>query len=148
MIRKFVQDDIDVLMDLWLAGNLQAHSFIPERYWKDHLDPVREMLPLAELYVYVEEAEGRVDGFVGLNGEHIEGIFVRKVSQFTGVGTALLEFVKERRERLTLGVYRKNQRAVRFYERKGFRIREERTDPDTGESEYEMIWEKEEGALQ
>lgn len=148
MIRRFVQDDIDVLMDLWLAGNLQAHSFIPEWYWKDNLDPVREMLPLAELYVYVEEAEGRVDGFVGLNGEHIEGIFVRKVSQSTGVGSALLEFVKGRRERLTLGVYRKNQRAVRFYERKGFHIREERTDPDTGEREYEMIWKKEEGMLQ
>ena len=33
MVRKFEEKDLETVMELWLAGNLQAHSFIPEQYW-------------------------------------------------------------------------------------------------------------------
>ena len=45
MIRKFEERDLETVMELWLAGNLQAHSFIPERYWKDSRELVRDLLP-------------------------------------------------------------------------------------------------------
>ena len=32
MVRKFEEKDLETVMELWLAGNLQAHSFIPEQY--------------------------------------------------------------------------------------------------------------------
>ena len=72
MIRKFEERDLETVMELWLAGNLQAHSFIPKRYWKDSRELVKDLLPSASLYVYTEET-GRPDGFIGLSGDYIEG---------------------------------------------------------------------------
>lgn len=144
MIRKFEERDLETVMELWLAGNLQAHSFIPERYWKDSRELVKVLLPGASLYVYTEET-GRPDGFIGLSGDYIEGIFVREGKRSCGIGAALLDFAKEGHGVLTLRVYQKNERAVKFYLRNGFRIRREELDEGTGEKEYEMVWKGEGG---
>ncbi len=61
-------------------------------------------------------------------------------AQSQGIGKRLLDFVKERKESLYLSAYEKNERAVRFYQREGFVIREERLDESTGEKEYVMVW--------
>lgn len=63
---------MDRVASIWLETNLQAHSFIPAEYWKSNLEYVREALPLAEVHVY-EDAQG-VQGFIGLNGDHVEGL--------------------------------------------------------------------------
>ena len=140
MIRKFEERDLETVMGLWLEGNLQARSFIPERYWKDNQELVRDLLPGADLYVYEEEEAGRPDGFIGLSGDYIEGLFVRGEKRSAGIGATLLDFAKKGRGALTLRVYQKNERAVRFYLRNGFHIRQEGLDEGTGEKEYEMEW--------
>lgn len=142
MVRKFEERDLEAVMELWLAGNLQAHSFIPEQYWKDVEEFVRSLLPGAALYVYEGETDCP-DGFIGLNGDYIEGIFVRSEKRSGGIGTALLDFAKKGHSALALRVYQKNERVVDFYLKNGFRIREEGLDADTGEREYEMVWEGE-----
>ncbi len=139
MIRKFEERDLETVMELWLAGNLQAHSFIPERYWKDSRELVRDLLPGAALYVCMEETD-RPDGFIGLSGDYIEGIFVREGKRSCGIGAALLDFAKQGHSVLSLRVYQKNVRAVKFYLRNGFHIRREGLDEGTGEKEYEMVW--------
>ena len=62
-----------------------------------------------------------------------------------GIGKALLDIVKEKKAELALHAYQKNEKAVRFYLREGFRIRREMTDEDTREEEYLMEWSKEAG---
>ena len=52
MIRKYVDGDIDTVMQIWLSTNIQAHSFISQDYWKSNFDMVKEMMPLAEIYVH------------------------------------------------------------------------------------------------
>ena len=60
-----------------------------------------------------------------------------------GIGKLLLNYAKDRKAKLSLNVYQKNTRAIRFYEREGFDIKCEGLDEATGEKEYEMIWERE-----
>lgn len=96
------------------------------------------MLPQAEVYVY--ENDNKIQGFVGLNDEYIEGIFVSDEMQAQGIGKLLLDFVKEKRMKLHLNVYQKNIRAINFYQREDFEIRDEGLDEATGEKDYEMIW--------
>lgn len=79
-------------------------------------------------------------GFVGLNDEYIEGIFVSDEMQSQGIGKLLLDFAKEKRMKLHLNVYQKNIRAINFYQREDFEIRGEGLDEATGEKDYEMIW--------
>ena len=40
MIRLFKFQDLDKIMDIWLQGNLEAHSFIDAEYWKKNFDSV------------------------------------------------------------------------------------------------------------
>lgn len=140
MIRRLQEADIDRVADIWLDTNIKAHSFISAQYWKSNFEMVREMLPQAEVYVY--EDTRRIEGFIGLCGGHIEGIFVAEEMQSHGIGKLLLDFVKARRNGLDLNVYRKNVRAMKFYQREGFEIQSKGLDKATGEREYVLFWRK------
>ena len=140
MIRKLQKVDINRVADIWLKTNLKAHFFIPEQYWISNYEFVKEMLPQAEVYVY--EDDKMIQGFVGLNDEYIEGIFVSDEMQSCGIGKLLLDYIKDKKVRLQLNVYQKNARAISFYQREGFIIQCEGLDEATGEKEYTMLWKR------
>ena len=73
--------------------------------------------------------------------EYIEGIFVSDEMQSRGIGKMLLDYIKDKKDRLQLKVYQKNVRAMSFYQREGFTIQSEEMDEFTGEKEYVMNWE-------
>lgn len=138
MIRKLEKADINRVADIWLNTNLKAHDFIPAQYWKSNYEAVKEMLPEAEVYVY--EDGQKIQGFIGMNGEYIEGIFVSDEAQSQGIGRLLLDYVKGKKSKLLLNVYQKNARAIDFYQREGFKIQREGLDETNKEKEYEMEW--------
>ena len=142
MIRKYVDSDIDAVMQIWLNTNIQAHSFISPDYWKNNFDVVKEMLPLAEIYVHEIDSANRIDGFIGLNDDYIEGIFVKEEAQSKGIGKQLLDHVKKVKSTLRLNVYQKNKQAIQFYLREEFGIQSESLDRNTGEKEFIMIWKR------
>ena len=139
MIRKLQKIDINRVADIWLKTNLKAHFFIPEQYWISNYEFVKEMLPQAEVYVY--EDDKIIQGFIGINDEYIEGIFVSDEMQSHGIGKILLDYMKDKKVRLQLNVYQKNVRAMSFYQREGFTIQSEEMDEFTREKEYVMNWE-------
>ena len=139
MIRKLQKIDINRVADIWLKTNLKAHYFIPEQYWTNNYEVVKEMLPQAEVYVY--EDDKIIQGFIGINDEYIEGIFVSDEMQSHGIGKILLDYMKDKKVRLQLNVYQKNVRAMSFYQREGFTIQSEEMDEFTREKEYVMNWE-------
>ena len=139
MIRKLQKVDINRVADIWLKTNLKAHFFIPEQYWISNYEFVKEMLPQAEVYVY--EDDKMIQGFIGVSDEYIEGIFVSDEMQSCGIGKMLLDYIKDKKDRLQLKVYQKNVRAMSFYQREGFTIQSEGMDEFTGEKEYVMNWE-------
>ena len=142
MIRRLQKTDIDIVSQLWLTANREAHNFVPAEYWENNFIPVKEMLLQAEVYVYEDENSNEIYGFIGLEDAYIAGVFVRRELRSKGTGRALLDYVKERKKELTLHVYAKNERAVRFYQREGFQILEKMTDEATGEEEYLMGWKR------
>ena len=140
MIREFRKNDLNILMQIWLDTNMQAHNFIPKEYWTDHYDMVKEMLPQSELYVYENDDTNQIEGFVGLTDDYVAGIFVRKNVQSKGIGKQLLDYVKAIKSGLRLNVYQKNTRAVCFYQREHFVVQSEHTDDTTNEKEFLMTW--------
>ena len=124
--------------DIWLKTNLKAHYFISNQYWKSNYELVKEMMLQSEVYVF--EVDKMIQGFVGLNDEYIEGIFISDEMQSCGIGKLLLDYIKDKKERLQLNVYQKNARAISFYQREGFIIEGEGLDEATGEKEYTMLW--------
>ncbi|MEL7564729.1 MAG: N-acetyltransferase [Dehalobacterium sp.] len=140
MIREFKIDELETVMKIWLETNIKAHDFIDESYWQGNYELVKEMLPNATIFVY--EDDNAIKGFVGLMENYIAGIFVNLNSQSKGIGKALLDYVKENHSELSLQVYRKNIRAVKFYIREDFIVLKEQIDENTGEVELVINWTK------
>ncbi len=142
MIRKMEEKDIPDVLQIWLETNIRAHNFIEKEYWTGNYEMVKQILPEAEVYVYEDEKNGQIAGFIGINNQYVEGLFVKESAQSRGIGKQLLDHAKSRKTELRLGVYQKNVRAMRFYLRENFLIQAEEMDEDTNEKEYIMGWEK------
>lgn len=138
MIRRLQDSDIDSVMRIWLASNIQVHFFIPEEYWQNNAASVRKALLQAEVAVY--EMDKHILGFIGLSGDYIEGIFVDEMVRSRGIGKQLLDYVKQEHQVLYLEVYVKNERAEGFYEREGFLVQKEELDTETGAMQRRMVW--------
>ncbi len=138
MIRKFRTDDLEQVMELWLATNISAHDFISAKYWHANYALVKEMLPQANIWVY--EKNNEIWGFIGLQDTYIAGIFVADKAQGKGIGSELLAKAKQQKSQLSLAVYAKNERALNFYQRADFTVINEQLDETTDQVEYLMKW--------
>jgi putative acetyltransferase len=139
MIRKFKEDDLNTVMQIWFDTNIKAHHFISRQYWIDNYEMVKGILPKKEIYVYEDDNTNQING---LMDNYIAGIFVNKNNQSRGIGKQLLDYVKEIKETLNLSVYQKNIRAISFYQREQFIIQSEHIDNDNNEKEFIMTWNK------
>ena len=121
MIRKMKEEDTTKVMTIWTKGNFYAHPFIERDYWISNYNKVKEeCLKQAETYVYEENEE--IKGFISiLNNTYIGALFVKKDFLRQGIGKRLLNYCKERKEKLTLQVYEKNVDATLFYLAMGFK---------------------------
>lgn len=139
MIRDSREEDIDQVLTIWLSASVQAHDFVPAAFWASQVEAMRDIyLPTAESWVF--EEEGSVSGFYCLVEATLAAIFVSPDRQGRGIGSALIEDAKRRRDGLTLSVYRANRPSVDFYRKHGFAIHAEQVDANTGQPELVMTW--------
>ncbi|WP_147821449.1 N-acetyltransferase [Salidesulfovibrio onnuriiensis] len=137
MIRKMKKADVDGIVDVWLQASVRAHDFVDRAYWEGCQETMREIyIPNSETWVY--EDAGRVVGFYSLVDDMLAAIFVQPERQGEGIGAKLLEHAKKQRERLELCVYVENVASCAFYQRRGFVVKREQLDENTGHREYLM----------
>lgn len=82
---------------------------------------------IARSFVY---DDGVVKGFIRVRGAHIEKLFVEPVLQRGGIGEALLAFAVKKLGANELLVLEKNKKAIRFYERNGFCLTDQKQPVD------------------
>ena len=140
MIRESTKNDLEKIMQIWLDTNISVHKYIPQEYWTSNAKYVKEAIQETELYVYEENKE--IKGFIGINKGHIEGIFVEEKYRNQGIGKELLSYCKNKYDKLTLEVYKKNTKAINFYEREQFKPIKEDVDEANNEVEILMEWKK------
>ena len=51
MIRKFRENDLPSIMQIWVDSNVEVHSFIPEKYWMDNFEIVKDILQIGRAHV-------------------------------------------------------------------------------------------------
>lgn len=140
MIEILSDKYVDQVMQIWLSANLQAHDFVDKGYFTNNFDLVKtEYLPNAITYIYLDKE--KVLGFISVvDDAYIGALFVDTKNQNLGVGTKLLQHVKAKHGNMKLKVYKENQRAVQFYQTRGFQIAEETMDDATKKIEYVMTF--------
>ena len=142
MIREFKNEDIDRVMDIWLNTSIVAHDFIDPNYWRDNFDVVKNYyIPACETYVYEDELG--IQGFISLLKDNFIGaIFVDDANRGKGIGSALMNFVKDKYGDFLLETYKENINAINFYKKHGFEIMCENLSEETNKVEVVMAYYK------
>lgn len=147
MIRKWTAKSLDPVLTLWLESTTLAHPFIDEQYWHDSLALVRDVyLPAAQTWVW--EENDTLLGFISvMDNQFVGALFVAPQALHRGIGSALLNEVKQRYPMLSLEVYQKNGRAVNFYHALGFRIEDGAWQEETKHPTWIMRWQADQTPL-
>ncbi len=147
MIRKWTAKSLDPVLTLWLESTTFAHPFIDEQYWHDSLALVRNVyLPAAQTWVW--EENDTLLGFISvMDNQFVGALFVAPQALHRGIGSALLNEVKQRYPMLSLEVYQKNGRAVNFYHALGFRIEDGAWQEETKHPTWIMRWQADQTPL-
>ena len=140
-IRKLENSDIPEVVELWYETSIEAHDFISPDYWKANMEAMATVyLPGSETYLAVEKE--RIIGFIAMMDNYLAAIFVQVNMLGYGIGTKLLNHMKEKKETIKLTVYKKNPKSIHFYKKHGFKILSENLDENTDEIELLMEWNK------
>ncbi|VTP62246.1 Uncharacterized N-acetyltransferase YjaB [Leclercia adecarboxylata] len=140
MIRKWLNDDVEPLLALWLESTTVAHPFIDAQYWQESEPVVREVyLPSAETWVW--EEKGQLRGFISvMQSAYVGALFVEPAYAGQGIGHALIHHVQQRYPSLSLEVLPEEQSGGEFLPCSGFRIEDSAWQEDTQHPTWLMSW--------
>lgn len=138
MIRKSENKDVNKIMTIWKESTIKAHDFIDKQYWEDNYETVKNTyLPISETFVYVDQ--DNIKGFISvIENEFIGALFIDVNYQGEGIGSKLIDYASEKYGDLELAVYKDNEKAVKFYQEKGFKIVKEQETENPKFKEYIM----------
>lgn len=118
-IRASRPEDGSRVVEIWCASVDATHDFLlpNDRYEIEQI--VRGFLPGAPLWLAVD-GDDRAIGFMLLDGEQMEALFIDPAWRGRGVGRALVEHGLVLSPTMTTDVNEQNAQAVGFYLRLGF----------------------------
>lgn len=120
IIRQATNADPPQLLNIWLRSVRATHHFLQESDIEALLPQLRDIyLPAVELWVAVD-AEDCPLGFIGLNENHVEMLFIEPDLRGKGIGRALLDYARSSRSQMSVDVNEQNPEAVGFYLHYGF----------------------------
>lgn len=120
IIRQATNADHPHLLNIWLRSVRATHHFLQESDIEELLPQLRDVyLPAVELWVAVD-AEDCPLGFVGLNENHVEMLFIEPGLRGNGIGRTLLDHARRSRSQMSVDVNEQNPDAVGFYLHYGF----------------------------
>jgi len=121
-LRRANSSDADAVAQIFLAARREM-TYLPSLHTDAEVRRFVADLLLVDAELWVAELDGSVAGFVALGAATVEHLYVDPAAQRRGVGARLLELAQERRpDGLELWVFQRNDGALRFYERHGFRV--------------------------
>ena len=114
-------DDFEELTELWEGSVRATHHFIPEQYILK-LKPLVWSVYLRSMPVYTVRGPERIEGFMGINGDMLEMLFVHPQAMGKGVGKKLLKYAINSCRVRYVDVNEQNEQAYGFYRHLGFKV--------------------------
>lgn len=118
-LRPSRATDGDALVDLWRRAVDATHDFLSTDDRQAIDAEVAGFLPQAPMVVAVGDQD-RPQGFMLIDGSHMEALFIDPDLRGTGIGRRLLQHALDLHPQLTTDVNAQNAQAVGFYRRMGF----------------------------
>lgn len=137
MIRKYNEKEIPTLINIWERASTIAHPFLDIEFTQMVKKAMTEMyLPNSDTWVYVES--NNIVGFISMLENEIGGLFVSPEHHSKGIGTALVNHIKQFHKELEVEVFEKNKVGKPFYEKYGFITIKEYIQKETNENVLRM----------
>ena len=146
IIREYQSDDFDAVTILWRISREKSlpefqlekgHFFFEDRnYFQNFV--------LKSNHIWVVELQNRPIGFMAMNKDFIDQLYIDPDYQRRGIGQSLIDFARERSpEHLWLYTLQVNVSARAFYEKNGF-VAEKFgvSPPPESEPDVEYHWHK------
>ena len=129
-IRPGTADDVPRALEIWRSAVDVTHSFLTPEHRRE-IDAIvaNDFLPNAELWLAVDQAD-RAVGFLVMDGDMIDALFVDPAHHGRGFGTALLNHALALSPNATVDASEQATNALPFYLSRGFRVTDRSpTDP-------------------
>lgn len=122
ILRPARSEDAADISEVFLVTRREALPDLPQVHSDDEVRTWIMEVVLPRTTVWVAETDGSIVGFLCLDGNTLEHLYVHPEYQRAQIGTALLERARLLSPRqLQLYTFAQNMGARRFYERHGFR---------------------------
>ncbi len=130
IVRAGTKADVPRALEIWRAAVDVTHGFLtPEDRVEIDRMVADEFLPNVDLWL-VDDAQRRAVGFLVMDGEMIDALFVDPTVHSQGFGTALLAHALTLAPGALVEASEQATNALPFYEARGFeRIGRSETDP-------------------
>jgi len=138
MIRAGTAADVPRTLEIWRAAVDATHGFLSaaDRAEIDTL-VAEQFLPNVPLWLAVDGAD-RPQGFLVMDGEMIDALFVDPAVHGRGIGTALVDHALSLAPHALVDASEQASNAAPFYEARGF-IRTGRSETDPQGRPYPVI---------
>ena len=113
--------EFPAMAEVWEASVRATHHFLKEEdihFFKSLL--LNEYFKLVDLFC-VRNPEGVILGFMGVEGDKLEMLFIHPLMVGKGIGKEMLAYAMEDLRVNKVDVNEDNQQAVGFYEKMGFK---------------------------
>ena len=122
IIRRGTPEDVPRALEIWRSAVDATHGFLTPQDRAEIDEMVATtFLPNAEMWVAADESE-TVTGFLVMDGEMIDALFVDPALHGQGYGTLLLRHALELSPNATVDASEQATNALPFYLRRGFRV--------------------------
>jgi putative acetyltransferase len=119
------------LIELWEASVRATHDFLNESDIR-HYKPLILQQYFDQLDLFCVSNNQHIQGFIGLDGQLVQMLFIHPRARGLGLGKALLKFAIAHYSINMVDVNEQNEQAVGFYKHLGFQIIERFEQDATG----------------
>lgn len=140
-IRRAERKDIPAVIRVFRASRRHSLPYLPEIHSAEEDLDYFENRVFASQEVFLAEEEGNTIGFIAFDKDWLHHLYLLPEAQGKNIGAFLLRVAQKNSRRLQLWVFRRNRRAIQFYERHGFRFQEETDGAGNEEKEPDARYE-------
>jgi putative acetyltransferase len=136
-IQRAIKHQHSELISIWEKSVRATHHFLSEADIQHYKQLIFEQY-FDQLDLYSITNENEILGFIGLDGELIQMLFIDPKGYGLGLGKALVEFAIQSYNINSVDVNEQNEQALGFYKHMGFETAE-RFEQDSAGKPYPIL---------
>ncbi len=113
---------VEELLNIWEASVRATHDFLHDADIRAIKEQARQGIAEIELLFYASGENGNICGFMGVDKDKIEMLFVHPARMGTGIGKMFINYAVDNLQAVFVDVNEQNPQALGFYKHLGFKV--------------------------